>query len=319
MTSNESNMNSSSEQVWQSPDYNRQLRLVVLAVLFIVSICGNVAVFVWMWHHRRARNRIHTFIVHLCTADLLVAFICLLSHFIVELLEHTWLIGDVGCRFFKLLQGFALFSSSSMVVVIAIDRYHSVIYPFKQRLPVNYMIIPAWILAFLLSLPQVFLWTLLPEENGKEVCHSALNQKWQKQIYLTLVALVNFLFPFLVITTCYTRIVLRLWQKRNTILPGKGERRRKAKMKSLRMTFAIILVFVLCGLPYFAIDLYRFYTPEDRLQIDRNVYAVMAIFSVSHCAVNPFIFISFNARVTTLTLKYQENSALTSTHARIAT
>ncbi|XP_077989558.1 vasopressin V1b receptor-like [Glandiceps talaboti] len=307
-------MNASSDYVWQGPDYNRQLRLIVLAVLYIFSLTGNTAVFMWMWLHRRAKNRIHTFMVHLCTADLLVAFFALLSHFIVELLDLTWLIGDVGCRVYKILQCCTFFASSNMVVAIGADRYHSVVYPFRQRLDVYSLIIPAWIVAFLLSIPQAFVWHQVVDEHNVVGCHSSLQKPWQKQSYLTWVALINFFLPFIIITTCYVRIVVHLLQKRNTVLPGKGERRRRAKMKTLRMTCVIISVFVLCGLPYFALDMYRFYSDSD--DIEPNAYAVLGIFAVSHCAVNPFIFLSFNARATPTVLKYQESSFLTSAHTR---
>ncbi|XP_006825019.1 mesotocin receptor-like [Saccoglossus kowalevskii] len=301
--------------VWFGINYNRQLRLIILAVLFIVSLGGNVGFFVWMWFNRRTRNRINTFMVHLCCADLLVAFFALLSQFIVELLELTWLMGDVGCRLFKILQCFTLFASSNMVVAIAIDRYHSVLYPFKQRLGVYVIIIPAWLIAFFLSIPQAFLWKVIPDKQGTVGCHTSLEKNWQKQTYLTWVALVMFFIPFILITSFYLRITFRLWQRRNTVLPGKNQRRRNAKMKTLKMTFVIITFFVVCGLPYFALDMYRF---TGRGNVDRNAYAVLGIFSVSHCAVNPFIFLAFNARSNSspASIRYHDNSVLVSTPSR---
>nr|XP_002739411.1 PREDICTED: mesotocin receptor-like [Saccoglossus kowalevskii] len=290
-------------------DYNRQLRLIILAVMFIFSLIGNIAVFVWMWFNRRSRNRINSFMMHLCTADLLVAILALLTQFIVELLELNWLMGDVGCRLFKIVQCFALFASSNMVVAIAVDRYHSVIYPFQQRKNVNTIIVPSWVIAFVFSIPQAFVWHLVNDANGNKGCHTSLQKKWEKQAYLTWVGMIVFFIPFVIITLCYLRIIVRLWEKRNTVLPGKSERRRKAKMKTLKMTFVIISFFVICGLPYFALDMYRFY--GDSRSLDRNAVAVLGIFSVSHCVVNPFIFLAFNVKSPASSQKYQENSTVT--------
>ncbi|XP_070542737.1 vasopressin V1b receptor-like [Ptychodera flava] len=311
---NETNMSSNVSDVYHGVDYNRHLRIGSLGVLFVFSVVGNCAVFAWMWFNRRAKARIHTFMVHLCTADLLVAFLALLSHFIVELTYDRWYIGEVGCRLFKTVQSATLFASSNMVVAIAIDRFHSVIYPFKQRKNVYTILVPAWVIAGVLSLPQVFVWETRENSKGVIGCHTSLKKTWQKQAYLTWASLVMFFIPFIIITICYLRIILRLWEKRNTVLPGKSERRRKAKMKTLRMTFVIISFFVLCGLPYFALDMYRFYGNARR--IDPYAYAVLAIFSVSHCAVNPFIFLAFNARTQNSSNKYQENSTVTTTPTR---
>ncbi|XP_077989041.1 mesotocin receptor-like [Glandiceps talaboti] len=305
--------NNATNERYQVADYNRELRQVTMALLFILSVTGNVAVFVWMWFNRRAKARIHTYMVHLCTADLLVAFFALLSQIIVELIAGRWLIGEVGCRLFKTIQSATLFASSSMVVAIAVDRFHSVIYPFKQRKNVYTILVPAWVIAGLLSLPQIFVWHTATNPDGSMGCHTSLKNNWQKPVYLTYVSLVMFFIPFIIITICYLKIVIRLWEKRNSVIPNKSERRRKAKMKTLRMTFVIISFFVICGLPYFAVDMYKFST---RARIDRNIYAVLAIFSVSHCAVNPFIFLAFNAKTPASSNKYQENSTVTTTPTR---
>ncbi|CAH1252650.1 AVPR1B [Branchiostoma lanceolatum] len=64
-------------------------------------------------------------------------------------------------------------------------------------------------------------------------------------------------------------------------------------VKTLKMTLVIIMAFVLCGLPYFIVEIKVAFGGMS--QLDMDVYAVLGVFAVANSAVNPFVFLFFNS------------------------
>ena len=54
---------------------------------------------------------------------------------------------------------------------------------------------------------------------GKMQCWIEFQQPWQWQTYMTLVAVSLFVVPALIISGCYTIIVLTIWSKSKTLAP----------------------------------------------------------------------------------------------------
>jgi neuropeptide S receptor 1 len=55
---------------------------------------------------------------------------------------------------------------------------------------------------------------------GKTQCWIEFQQPWQWQMYMTLVAVSLFVVPALIISGCYTIIVLTIWNKSKTLAPN---------------------------------------------------------------------------------------------------
>lgn len=133
---------------------------------------------------------------------------------------------------------------------------------------------------------------------------------------MSLVAIVLFIIPALIISLCYAIIVKTIWEKgtyleRNGVRNGKsssdddeGSRRAssrgiipRAKVKTVKMTFVIVIVFIACWSPYIVFDLLQVF---DQIPKDQTYIAVASFvqsLAPLNSAANPLIYCMFSAQV----------------------
>lgn len=140
------------------------IRASVLSAMAILSFFGNVATIISLKLGKRSRGRvrpswtaIYSLIFQLSVADLLVTIFCIAGEaawsFTVQ-----WYAGNVMCKLFKFIQMFALYLSTFILVLIGVDRWLAVKYPMKSMATATRsgrLVVVAWVLSFLLSIPQV--------------------------------------------------------------------------------------------------------------------------------------------------------------------
>jgi neuropeptide S receptor len=113
--------------------------------------------------------------------------------------------------------------------------------------------------------------------KGRTQCWIELGESWKWQLYMSLVASVLFIIPALIISLCYAIIVKTIWEKgtymgtkargrkgkngRGDDEEDRGSRRAssrgiipRAKVKTVQMTFVIVIVFIACWSPYIVIQ-----------------------------------------------------------------
>ena len=161
------------------------------------------------------------------------------------------------------------------------------------------LVIVAWILSAAFSSPILHFYNTTETEDYGTQCWIHFEEQWQWQLYMTLVSVTLFVIPAILIAGCYIIIVCTIWNKGREIKtsrPRQGnqnnqqrvcttaggaviqveskakeghdlESRRassrglipKAKVKTIKMTFVIISVFILCWSPYIVFDLLQVY------------------------------------------------------------
>merc|ERR1712179_316930 len=132
---------------------------------------------------------------------------------------------------------------------------------------------------------------------------------------MTLVSVSLFVIPAILIGGCYSVIVVTIWRKSKEIVTTshvakngvpktieESETRRassrglipKAKVKTVKMTFVIIFVFILCWSPYMVFDLLQVY----QIWIMNQATATF-IQSLAHLnsAANPLIYCLFSTNI----------------------
>uniref|UniRef100_H3AH66 G protein-coupled receptor 150 n=2 Tax=Latimeria chalumnae TaxID=7897 RepID=H3AH66_LATCH len=298
-------------KVSDPPVYNRQIRIISMTVIFVVALVGNVTVLHKICCRRTKRRKIDFLIINLALADLCVAVMTLFSQIIWEVLEDEWMAGEVACRIFKVSQIFGLVASSSIIAIIALERHHVIVNPLDSPLPTKSLTSVAWLAALILSIPQAFVFKTVNLE-GKEKCVSIFGDlpKWHLQTYIIYGSVAVFFAPFCILCVAYTRILWTIWRKEQNIETSKPDKRShqkhcrrtvrvmatnssipRAKVKTLKMTLVIIILFIVCGLPYFIIELK--FAFGNTSELDEKVIAVMGIFVVSNSAVNPYVYLFF--------------------------
>nr|CAD7202280.1 unnamed protein product [Timema douglasi] len=322
--------------------------------------------------------------------DLTVGLISVLTD-IIWRITVTWHAGNLACKFIRFAQALVTYSSTYVLVALSIDRYDAITHPMNfsgswRRARV--LVATAWVLSALFSIPIIILY----EEKyvqGKLQCWIDFPEPWQWQLYMTSVAVALFIIPAVIISACYTVIVVTIWSKskvltptgrprvsnrtnmckeindvlENTLsrkaiqdggvdfdmaikssqvhglaemvkcynrtlqirynllfdevsvvpddhralrnIPDDQDSRRassrgiipRAKIKTVKMTFVIVFVFVLCWSPYIVFDLLQVYGHVPSTQTNIAVATFIQSLAPLNSAANPVIYCLFSTHI----------------------
>ncbi|XP_020368391.1 probable G-protein coupled receptor 150 [Rhincodon typus] len=297
-------------EVFELPLYNRQIKIISMTVIFSLALIGNLAVLHRNYCSKSRRRKMDELVSNLAVADLCVSVLLLLAQIIQEVLEEEWQAGDLACKMLKVFQAFGLIASSGIIVIVALERHHVIVNPLASPLPTRILTAIIWIGAFVLSIPQAFVFKLTVQQ-GREKCLSVFGHlpKWHFQLYIIFGAVTVFLAPFCTLCVAYTRILWTIWRQKQHIGDCKAsenvdqKQQRKiqilgtncsiprAKVKTLKMTLVMIIFFIICRLLYFVIEMkVAFGTITET---DTKVITVLGIFVVSNSAGNPYVYLFF--------------------------
>lgn len=367
-TSNYTEMDSDQTGSLQGMPYDNPVRVALLSAVCIVSLIGNSLVCLWMcrfWkrcpHKSPNIQRVNYFILNLTIADLCVTLFTIPTQIGLDCIRHVWYAGTGLCKVLKFLHTFSLTSSSYMVAAIAIDRYWTICKPLRNPSKSRYIIVAAWLMSLVPSLPLLFLFQVLYTDDtphcgivfvhGNSTETQEANRIYSRW-YTTGVTVSVFLLPFFVIVFAYTRMLITIWTKAgcgqamcndtlfvdvdeehkhhetslqhhfrsfsrssasrhpsttsqhgnrrsspNSRVHTKNATLPKAKKKTLRMTIAIVVTFILSCLPYFVLMIVESFGSDDireKFQKQTVLVSIMSITVASNSAVNPYIFLLFN-------------------------
>ncbi|XP_035702446.1 cardioacceleratory peptide receptor isoform X2 [Folsomia candida] len=197
------------------------------------------------------------------------------------------------------------------------------------------LIASAWGLSFTFAIPILFIFfekELINEKNGDIMrqCWIDLSDLGWK-IYITMVSFAVFIIPALIITICYTIMVHTIWTQSRILTPqgnkntSNGILRRtcknsssnktdplfdddsrrassrglipKAKIKSVKMTFVIVFVFLCCSSPYVVFSMLQVYDFIPPTQTMTAVSTFFTSLSPLNSAANPIIYCLFSTHV----------------------
>jgi neuropeptide S receptor len=173
----------------------------------------------------------------------------------------------------------------------------------------------AWLLSAIFSIPLFMLY----EETviqGVTQCWIELGEPWRWQLYMTLVSTVLFFIPAIIITLCYATIVKTIWAKGSYKMPKDRKNRRKnsdeedrgsrrassrgiiprAKVKTVKMTFVIVIVFIACWSPYIVFDLLQVFDKISKTQTNIAIASFIQSLAPLNSAANPLIYCLFSAQ-----------------------
>lgn len=297
------------------------IRVFVLSAMAIVSLLGNIATMWSIQKNRKSRrlarhnwSAIYSLIFHLSIADLLVTVFCIIGEaawsYTVE-----WVAGTVACKLVKLLQMFSLYLSTYVLVLIGVDRWVAVKYPMKSLNTArrcHRFLCGAYTLSFLLSIPQWMIFRVAKgpflEDFYQCVTHGFYSDRWQEQLYTTFTLVFMFIIPLLILIGTYlstfrtisssekifrieTSAVDRSYYRRSDT--NRQRLIHKAKMKSLRISVVIVVVFIVCWTPYYIMMLiFMFLDPTEPVGVD--LQTGIFFFGMSNSLINPLIYGAFH-------------------------
>ncbi|CAG2195439.1 AVPR1A [Mytilus edulis] len=311
-------------------EFLAKFELAVLAFMFITAVIGNVLVIVALKCHRKKLTRMQWFIIHLCIADLSLAFFNQLPQFAWDL-TYRFQGNNVLCKFVKYVQLISMYSSSYVLITTALDRYFSICYPINSQTwtikRVHFMVSVAWLLSFAFSIPQLIFFSYVevsPGSNEYDCWESLSNGPMSHlQAYITWIFVSIYLVPFLALVFTYGRICYVVWQsmdnrsgyerqtqsrngnydthrttndKSKIIQPRVHTKKvSKSKIKTIKMTLIVVTCYLLCWGPFFIAQMWSVYDFTAPFT-GAAMTIILLLTGLNSCA-NPFIFLAFSGRL----------------------
>lgn len=274
-----------------------RVEIALLSVIFLSAAILNTALLLVLWRQRRQMCRMRVFVLHLCLADLVVAFFQVCPQLMWDVTDRF--VGpDLVCRLVKYLQVLGMFSSTYMIVVMTLDRYQAVCNPMvkfqRTRTRRNVPVCVAWGVSLVGSLPQVFIFSQVEVAPGVFDCWAEFVQPWGLQTYITWTTLVIFVLPVITIVFCQVRICrviqISLFQKihkhgsTKTHFPSRSSGvagLSKARLRTLKMTVVIVLSYIICWAPFFTVQLWSVWDTHAPTEC-KSLFFPLMVFSLMH-------------------------------------
>ncbi|XKL67539.1 hypothetical protein PGB90_003030 [Kerria lacca] len=285
-----------------------RVTIVTYSILMVISTIGNITVLTAMWRRRQKTGpQINTMLMHLAIADLLVTFL-LMPLEIFWAVTVQWIVGDALCRISAFFRIFGLFLSSFIIICISVDRYLAVLKPmnsYQMGRRGKIMLSTAWLASVICSAPQSIIFHVEPHPQFDDfkqcVMLNSFSSKYQELLYFYMGMFMMYLLPLAVIVFCYTSIVIEIVRRsRKSDLDrirrsGPGFLGR-ARIRTIKMTIIIVLVFVICWTPYYAVCVW-FHTDEASFKrIDDKLQRGLFLFASTNSCMNPIVYGIFNIR-----------------------
>ncbi|XP_044044197.1 2-oxoglutarate receptor 1-like [Siniperca chuatsi] len=250
---------------------------VSYAVIFIVGLVGNVTSIGIYLTKLRPWKSSSIIMVNIALTDLLYV---LSMPFLVYYYSHgeSWTLGDFMCRFVRFGFHLNLYGSILFLTCLAVFRFVVVIKPLRaaqvqQKFWGIIACSAVWIVVAAEIAPMMKMISL-KEQDKKTYCLDFASTISNDDVwYGWLLTALGFLLPLVVVFMCYIGIVKQLAKGPNTTSP--------CRMRARRVTVLILVVFVVCFLPYHILRVLRIETrtqpPETPCMVERIVHAAYII------------------------------------------
>ncbi|GFO30506.1 muscarinic acetylcholine receptor [Plakobranchus ocellatus] len=205
---------------------------VLLVTLIVITIVTNlivVVVFVTRENRKRSKN---IYLANLSLIDLIIGLavmpVCMLG-----LLNPNWLLPGASCKIHLVCLHSLVFASLLAVLLVSVDRWYSICYPFTYRVKPTgrialYAVMLSWVLSFAVHIPLVGLWDLMTtgmkDGVADGLCHSGgrsgnsihfINNAGQPRVLVFLLVLVKYTAPHIVMLLLKCSLYRKIKQRKN--------------------------------------------------------------------------------------------------------
>ncbi|XP_019372309.1 PREDICTED: neuropeptide FF receptor 2 [Gavialis gangeticus] len=289
--------------------------IISYLLIFLLCMVGNGVVCFIVLRSKHMRTVTNLFILNLAVSDLLVGIFCMPTTLLDNIIAG-WPFGSMVCKMSGMVQGISVSASVFTLVAIAVDRFRSIVYPFKQKLTIStavVIIVVVWVLAIAIMCPSAVMLQVQEEKYFRVIlgynnqtspvywCREDWPNQEMRKIYTTVLFANIYLAPLSLIVIMYARIGIALF---NTAVPttrkhGQEQRHAvsKKKQKVIKMLITVALLFILSWLPLWTLMMLSDYAnlTEVQLQvINIYIYPFAHWLAFFNSSINPIIYGFFN-------------------------
>ncbi|XP_068716621.1 D(1C) dopamine receptor-like [Montipora capricornis] len=285
----------------------RTFFLVFFIIVMIVTIVGNSLICIAIYFDRRLHNPTNWFIASLAVSDFLFASATLPFRIlsIVTIIQHVWI-----CKAWIWMDMACAAASIANLAVISVDRHLKITKPFVYRRKMtnrrSFLAIGGvWLYAATLSTLSIIAW---PGEPGVQLTAYGICYNINKKFYMVVI-IAGFLFPLIVLVTCYSIILRTIWiqfKKRQHMSANFSSKEDRHTRKSVQQEFKVtksiaivLLIFTLCWAPFFIVFTIQQYDMSIMVRHIPEVlyYLTFIILPNLNSALNPIIYGYFNTGI----------------------
>ncbi|XP_062407596.1 C-C chemokine receptor type 6-like [Sardina pilchardus] len=285
------------------------LSLYVHSIIVVLGLLGNLLVIVTYAFYKKTKSMTDVYLLNVAVADVLFVVVLPL---IIYNEQHNWVMGDGACKVLSGAYSLNLYSGVLLLACISGDRYLAIVRASSSRCIRSRTLVyshaicfTVWVMALLLSLPTfMYSTTDIPQPETIMIGEAFDNSTAEdaelvecmlyfqsnqtadlmKILIPGLQMSIGFLLPLMVMTFCYTCIIHTLLKARNF----QGH-------KAVRVVLMVVLVFVLCHLPYNLTRLVHTITLSEERDCTTEIsfmvgLSVTETLAYLHCCLNPFLY-----------------------------
>ncbi|KAM9715634.1 somatostatin receptor type 2 [Menidia menidia] len=259
---------------------------VLYLVVCIVGLAGNSLVIVAILKLDKMSSSTTVYIFNLALADGL--FMVGLPFIASQNFQNRWVFGDAACKAVMVLDGINQFTSVFCLTAMSVDRYAALAHPLRHagwRTPRRAKAVSAalWLFSLVTILPMALHFSA---ERGLCIPDFVSDAWWLGVLSYTFA--VGFALPFTVIMASYTAMLRALRARPAPAPPANGDSQRLERQVT-RMVVAVVAVFGVCWLPFYAFNFCSLYQSGLELPFAR-AFEVAVLLSYSWSCANPILY-----------------------------
>nr|ALO75879.1 oxytocin receptor [Saguinus midas] len=297
-----------------------RVEVAVLSVILFLALSGNACVLLALRTTRQKHSRLFFFMKHLSIADLVVAVFQVLPQLLWDI-TFRFYGPDLLCRLVKYLQVVGMFASTYLLLLMSLDRCLAICQPLRSlsRRTDRLAVLATWLGCLVASVPQMHIFSLREVADGVFDCWAVFIEPWGSKAYITWITLAVYIVPVIVLAACYGLISFKIWQNLRLktaaaaaaeapegAVVGAGGRMAlarvssvklisKAKIRTVKMTFIIVLAFIVCWTPFFFVQMWSVWDANAPKEASAFII-VMLLASLNSCC-NPWIYMLFTGHL----------------------
>ncbi|XP_056116608.1 2-oxoglutarate receptor 1 [Rhinichthys klamathensis goyatoka] len=227
-------------------DYIKSYYLPVMySIISVFGFVGNFLAVITYLAKLRPWKSSSIIMVNLAVADLLYALsLPMLVQFYIT---GNWILGEFMCRFIRFCFYYNLYGSILFLTCLSIFRYVAVVHPLKaaemRRKRWGILAcLAVWAVSLVEIGPMLGMITLRQKNNMTQCVDFASNNPLDVWWYGWILTMFGYVLPLLVVCWSYTHIA--------GALGSSISRNRPSRSRVRMLTILILVVFVVCFLPY---------------------------------------------------------------------
>ena len=286
-------------------------RITVLSLLVLCSLVGNILFTAVFFKSSELRSAVNYLVVNMAISDLVYPVFVLPWRMAEIYLNHTWIIGGTFgaflCKFLPFLEQTSVNVSILSMVIIGVERFHSVIFALRPTLVTvkkcSRIIAAIWMFSVATCVHYFYAWKLEKRPlNDCLRCHFRWNTETDTtDVYIAQVIVYYILLsalPWALLTVLYSCIIFTLFrQKGNMNLDSKTRQQRENENKRVTcMVLTVLIAFVTVWTPHYVNLALFFFVPELSYNLSCSTIFVMNYLRYTYITINPLVYFVFSER-----------------------